>query len=174
MNALLTQIDLLRRRRNVLVMATSNLTNAIGRVRPRLRPLLSTSSSENPGGRCDWATDDAFLDRADIKQFIGLPTRAAVYQILCTCTHELMRVGIVAPAVCDSTARPGCSPLRAKTDDDDAEPRRCAVRRQVPLMERQVVEYLHEPMNETARSSRRLLAIADRCQVRRPEKRNGV
>ena len=104
MNALLTQIDLLRRRRNVLVMATSNLTNAIGAHGPHgdrgrgPRTLMeagwSPVDTQARGG-----TDDAFLDRADIKQFIGLPTRLAVYQILRTCVHELMRVGIVTPAV---------------------------------------------------------------------------
>jgi pachytene checkpoint protein 2 len=87
-----------------------------------------------------WATDDAFLDRADIKQYIGLPTRAAIYEILRACVHELMRVGIVAPAV--------------------------------PLMERQVVEYLQDPgqqggTGDAARASRRLLTLAAGCEVPR-------
>ena len=49
-NALLTQIDALRRYKNALVLTTSNLTGAI---------------------------DAAFVDRADIKQYIGPPRVAA-------------------------------------------------------------------------------------------------
>ena len=37
--------------------------------------------------------------RADIKQYIGLPSARAVYQILRSCIVELMRVGIIAPSV---------------------------------------------------------------------------
>jgi len=69
-NALLTQLDQLRRHKNVLVLTTSNLTKCI---------------------------DDAFLDRADIKQYIGPPPVAARYQILQGCVTELGRVGILAP-----------------------------------------------------------------------------
>jgi len=72
-NALLTQIDQLKEKRNVMVMTTSNITEAI---------------------------DLAFVDRADIKQYIGLPSANARYQILRSCVLELMRVGIIAPA-CD-------------------------------------------------------------------------
>ncbi|KZW04426.1 AAA-domain-containing protein [Exidia glandulosa HHB12029] len=67
-NALLTQLDKLKRRRNVLVIGTSNLTKAI---------------------------DDAFIDRADIVQYIGLPSADAIYEILRSCLVELMRAGIV-------------------------------------------------------------------------------
>jgi len=69
-NALLTQIDQLKERKNVMIVTTSNITEAI---------------------------DLAFVDRADIKQFIGLPSARARYQILRSCIQELMRVGIVAP-----------------------------------------------------------------------------
>lgn len=71
-NALLTQIDQLKERPNVLVMTTSNITEAI---------------------------DIAFVDRADIKQYIGLPSARAIYQILRSCVVELMRVAIISPAV---------------------------------------------------------------------------
>jgi len=67
-NALLTQIDKLRERPNVLIITTSNITEAI---------------------------DLAFVDRADIKQYIGPPSTAARYEILRTCVNELIRVGIV-------------------------------------------------------------------------------
>ena len=69
-NALLTQLDQLKRYPNALVLTTSNLTGAI---------------------------DAAFIDRADIKQYIGNPGAAARYQILRTCVHELGRVGLLAP-----------------------------------------------------------------------------
>ncbi|EJD54036.1 P-loop containing nucleoside triphosphate hydrolase protein [Auricularia subglabra TFB-10046 SS5] len=67
-NALLTQLDKLKRRKNVLIISTSNLTKAI---------------------------DDAFMDRADIVQYIGLPSSDAIYEILRSCLLELMRTGIV-------------------------------------------------------------------------------
>ena len=57
---------------NVLVMTTSNITDAI---------------------------DLAFVDRADIKQYIGPPGPRVRYDILKTCVDELMRVGIVAPSI---------------------------------------------------------------------------
>lgn len=69
-NALLTQLDQLRRYKNALVLTTSNITGAI---------------------------DDAFIDRADIKQYIGPPGPSARYTILAECVHELSRVGILAP-----------------------------------------------------------------------------
>ncbi|BGP10258.1 hypothetical protein JCM10049v2_006141 [Rhodotorula toruloides] len=69
-NALLTQLDKLKHRKNCLVMTTSNLSEAI---------------------------DNAFIDRADIKQYIGLPPAAAVYWILQTCLQEIMRAGLIPP-----------------------------------------------------------------------------
>eukprot|EP00903_Cladosiphon_okamuranus_P006236 g6121.t1 len=72
-NAVLTQIDNLRERDNVLVLTTSNVSEAI---------------------------DLAFVDRADIKQYIGLPTAPARYQVLHSCLEELVRVGIIAPPSC--------------------------------------------------------------------------
>ncbi|KAI8056820.1 P-loop containing nucleoside triphosphate hydrolase protein [Syncephalis plumigaleata] len=67
-NAVLTQLDRIRRRPNVLVLTTSNITQAI---------------------------DVAFVDRADIKQYIGLPSHEAIYNILVTCIQELIRVKLV-------------------------------------------------------------------------------
>jgi len=63
-NALLTQLDKLKHKKNVLVMATSNLPKAI---------------------------DSAFVDRADIVQYIDLPPKEAIYQILHSCILELMK-----------------------------------------------------------------------------------
>lgn len=68
-NSLLTQLDGLKHRRNVLVLATSNLTESI---------------------------DCAFMDRADICMYIGNPSVGAIYHILLGCIYELIRVGIIA------------------------------------------------------------------------------
>ena len=38
-----------------------------------------------------------FFSRADVKQYIGLPTPAAVFKIFHSCLSELMRVGIITP-----------------------------------------------------------------------------
>jgi len=67
-NALLTQLDSIKNAPNVLILTTSNITGAI---------------------------DLAFVDRADIKQYIGHPSQAAVYQILYSCLQELTRSGVV-------------------------------------------------------------------------------
>jgi SpoVK/Ycf46/Vps4 family AAA+-type ATPase len=69
---LTAQIDRLRSKQNVLILTTSNVTAAI---------------------------DTAFIDRADIKAFIGLPPPKARYTVLATCVQELVRVGLVHPAV---------------------------------------------------------------------------
>ncbi|CAO1614737.1 unnamed protein product [Sympodiomycopsis kandeliae] len=67
-NAILTQLDKLKYKKNVLVMTTSNISESI---------------------------DNAFIDRADIKQFIPLPPPQAVFWILKSCLEELMRVGLI-------------------------------------------------------------------------------
>jgi len=69
-NAVLTQIDQIKKYPNVVILTTSNITGAI---------------------------DLAFVDRADIKQYIGYPSAAAIYQIYSSCLHELMRCSIIAP-----------------------------------------------------------------------------
>ena len=69
-NAMLTQVDSLRTLPNVLIFCTSNITGAI---------------------------DLAFIDRADIKQFIGNPSKDAIYRILQSCVQELMRLALVSP-----------------------------------------------------------------------------
>ena len=53
-NALLTQLDNIKDAPNVLILTTSNITGAI---------------------------DVAFVDRADIKQYVGNPSQAAIYQV---------------------------------------------------------------------------------------------
>ncbi|GAQ79558.1 AAA-type ATPase [Klebsormidium nitens] len=68
-NALLTQIDALKTRPNVVILTTSNITAAI---------------------------DVAFVDRADIKAYIGLPSLQARYEILRSAVYELARAKIIA------------------------------------------------------------------------------
>lgn len=67
-NAVLTQIDDLRKYDNVLVIATSNLAGSL---------------------------DLAFVDRADMKIHIGFPCKAAVYKILTGAIEELQRCSIL-------------------------------------------------------------------------------
>ncbi|EIN10675.1 AAA-domain-containing protein [Punctularia strigosozonata HHB-11173 SS5] len=67
-NALLTQLDKLRYRPNVLVLSTSNLAKAI---------------------------DSAFVDRADVVRYIDLPPAKAVYEILRSCLLEFVAKGVV-------------------------------------------------------------------------------
>lgn len=64
-NAVLTQIDQIKRHPNVLILATSNMTGAI---------------------------DIAFVDRADVKQYLGLPSANAIFHIYYSCIEELLKV----------------------------------------------------------------------------------
>ncbi|KAD4889033.1 hypothetical protein R6Q59_034075 [Mikania micrantha] len=68
-NALLTQLDKLKSSPNVIILTTSNITAAI---------------------------DLAFVDRADIKAYVGPPTLQARYEILRSCLQELLRTGILS------------------------------------------------------------------------------
>jgi SpoVK/Ycf46/Vps4 family AAA+-type ATPase len=45
--------------------------------------------------------DTAFVDRADIIQYVDLPSREAIYEILRSCLCEIITRGIVSPVVCD-------------------------------------------------------------------------
>lgn len=71
-NALLTQLDALKCFSNSMTLTTSNITEAV---------------------------DGAFLDRADIKAYIGNPSERARYEILRSAIHELQRCRLVQPAV---------------------------------------------------------------------------
>ncbi|KAJ4827189.1 nucleolar component of the pachytene checkpoint [Turnera subulata] len=68
-NALLTQMDKLKSSPNVIILTTSNITAAI---------------------------DIAFVDRADIKAYVGPPTLQARYEILRSCLQELVRTGVLS------------------------------------------------------------------------------
>lgn len=67
-NSVLTSLDMLRRKPNVLVLCTSNLVSRI---------------------------DSAFLDRIDLKTFLGPPPPIARYRILKGCLQELAHKGLV-------------------------------------------------------------------------------
>ncbi|XP_062423962.1 pachytene checkpoint protein 2 homolog isoform X3 [Rhea pennata] len=69
-NAVLTQIDQIKRYPNVVILTTSNITEKI---------------------------DMAFVDRADIKQYIGPPSAAAIFRIYLSCLEELMKCQIIYP-----------------------------------------------------------------------------
>ncbi|KAM6449363.1 pachytene checkpoint protein 2 homolog isoform 1-T3 [Liasis olivaceus] len=69
-NAVLTQIDQIKRYPNVVILTTSNITEKI---------------------------DIAFVDRADIKQYIGPPSPAAIFKIYHSCLEELMKCQIIYP-----------------------------------------------------------------------------
>lgn len=93
-NALLTQLDGLKAHSNVMVLTTSNITEAI---------------------------DLAFVDRADIKAYIGPPPTHARYEILRTCIEELQRVGIIADSCLPVRHHEISSDRRASTCMDEAE-----------------------------------------------------
>ncbi|KAE9963921.1 hypothetical protein BLS_008793 [Venturia inaequalis] len=69
-NQLLTALDRLRHRSNVVMFCTSNMMGAV---------------------------DAAFLDRVDVKQFVGNPSKKAAYEIFRSCLNELVRCGILLP-----------------------------------------------------------------------------
>ncbi|XP_039592184.1 pachytene checkpoint protein 2 homolog [Polypterus senegalus] len=69
-NSVLTQLDQIKRFPNVVILTTSNLTEKV---------------------------DLAFVDRADIKQYIGPPSISAIFKIYLSCLEELMKCQIIYP-----------------------------------------------------------------------------
>ncbi|CAM4704974.1 unnamed protein product [Leuciscus chuanchicus] len=69
-NSVLTQLDQIKRHTNVVILTTSNVTQKI---------------------------DLAFVDRADIKQYIGPPSASAIFNIYLSCLEELMKRQIIYP-----------------------------------------------------------------------------
>ncbi|KAH7865965.1 hypothetical protein Vadar_013663 [Vaccinium darrowii] len=87
-NALLTQMDKLKSSPNVIILTTSNITAAI---------------------------DIAFVDRADIKAYVGPPTLQARYEILRSCLQELLRTGILSNFQdCNDLILPNYASLKGK------------------------------------------------------------
>lgn len=73
-------------------MSTSNLATAIGlRFCPAFTVLRRLQYLHY--------VDSAFVDRADIVQYVDLPPREAIYEILRGCLVELVKKGIVAQVV---------------------------------------------------------------------------
>ncbi|KAG8652600.1 pachytene checkpoint protein 2 homolog isoform X2 [Manihot esculenta] len=92
-NALLTQLDKLKCSPNVIILTTSNITAAI---------------------------DIAFVDRADIKAYVGPPTLEARYEILRSCLQELIRTGIISNFQdFDNLVLPNYSTLKEKLNAAD-------------------------------------------------------
>ncbi|KAF8786283.1 Pachytene checkpoint protein 2 like protein [Argiope bruennichi] len=91
-NAVLTHLDMIKRYPNVLILTTSNITDAI---------------------------DVALIDRADIKQYIGLPSIEAIYQIYSTCIKELQQCGII----CTRELLLPLHRLRISAENEQHEPR---------------------------------------------------
>uniref|UniRef100_A0A8C5EIP1 Pachytene checkpoint protein 2 homolog n=1 Tax=Gouania willdenowi TaxID=441366 RepID=A0A8C5EIP1_GOUWI len=69
-NSVLTQLDQIKRHSNVVILTTSNVTEKI---------------------------DLAFVDRADIKQYIGPPSEKGIYNIFLSALEELMKCQIIYP-----------------------------------------------------------------------------
>uniref|UniRef100_A0A1I8EYW3 AAA domain-containing protein n=1 Tax=Wuchereria bancrofti TaxID=6293 RepID=A0A1I8EYW3_WUCBA len=105
-NAVLTQVDYIRRRSNIFIFTTSNITEA--------RLLFFSKASKND---CIYeiydciyekrnfllqnfwilSLDEAFTDRTDLSRFVGYPSANAVYAIFRSCIQEMQRIGIVEP-----------------------------------------------------------------------------
>ena len=87
-NALLTQLDQIKRYPNVVILTTSNVTGAIDLAFVDRWRNIPCSHSLSTVPLCS---------RADIKQYIGLPSVAAIFKIYHSCMRELTRVGIISP-----------------------------------------------------------------------------
>ncbi|KAF8408321.1 hypothetical protein HHK36_007470 [Tetracentron sinense] len=128
-NALLTQMDKLKSSPNVIILTTSNITAAI---------------------------DIAFVDRADIKAYVGPPTLQARYEILRSCLQELIRSGILSKFQdCDHLMLPNYSNLKEKLNTPELqEP-------QGPLnLCKQLIEAAEQSEGLSGRSLRKLPFLA--------------
>lgn len=77
-----------RRHSNVVILTTSNITERI---------------------------DVAFVDRADIRQYIGPPSAAAIFKIYLSCLEELMKVPRLPSSLPGSGVRVLSSPAQLRT-----------------------------------------------------------
>uniref|UniRef100_A0A915Q348 AAA+ ATPase domain-containing protein n=1 Tax=Setaria digitata TaxID=48799 RepID=A0A915Q348_9BILA len=69
-NAVLTQVDHIRRRNNIFIFTTSNIIQSL---------------------------DEAFTDRTDLSRLVGYPSADAIYTIFSSCIQEMQRIGVVQP-----------------------------------------------------------------------------
>ena len=96
-NALLTQVDGLKHRPNAMVLTTSNITEAI---------------------------DLAFVDRADIKAYVGPPGFEARCAIIASAVNELIAKGLVQLAGGEAAELPTIQAMRESAKEhgfDDLE-----------------------------------------------------
>lgn len=143
-NAVLTQLDKLKQRQNVLVMCTSNISESI---------------------------DAAFIDRADIKQYIGPPPPKAIYWILKDCLEELMKKGLVQKAPLlqyhDAVASQGQG-LRLDLPVTSSATRTSSNGPSDPLAAKQLVETTHTASIELYRLAQACQGISGRALRRVP------
>ena len=97
-NALLTQLDQIKRHSNVIILTTSNITGAIDlafvdRYTHIHTPLFTSFMYVYIICILPYVMLVVYCGcRADIKQYIGLPSAAAIFKIYHSCIQELMRV----------------------------------------------------------------------------------
>jgi len=104
--------------------------------------------------------DPAFVDRADIVQYIDLPPPEAIYLILRSCLVELITKGVVAPVVRSCFASLTRETLRSKHPQDVASLNE--------LRAFQFLRYMTET-DETRQRTRKialeLFRLAQKCKV---------
>lgn len=83
-NAMLTQIDTIKKYPNVLILTTSNITGNI---------------------------DLAFVDRADVKKYIGMPMAGAIEQMLTGSIQDLMSKDVITKSPLQNGHANGDNPL---------------------------------------------------------------
>ncbi|GMS82226.1 hypothetical protein PENTCL1PPCAC_4401 [Pristionchus entomophagus] len=86
-NALLTQLDKLRRRSNVFVLCTSNLGDSL---------------------------DGALIDRSDVSRVVPLPGERALTAIYRSCIQQLIAIGVISPTS-DEVMESVCSTLSSSS-----------------------------------------------------------
>ncbi|XP_050294450.1 pachytene checkpoint protein 2 homolog [Anthonomus grandis grandis] len=125
-NSILTQIDQIKLMPNVLIFATSNMTETI---------------------------DVAFVDRADIKQFLGLPSMIAIYKIYYSCLMELIRAKII-----------NCDPNSLDTPDMIA--RGVDLSNNTHEYSKRLMEICHQSSGFSGRTLRKIPFLAHALYVR--------
>jgi pachytene checkpoint protein 2 len=159
-NALLTQLDKLRHKKNVLVMSTSNLAKAIGRVNPSSPGVAWIAINS-----AFYSLDSAFVDRADIVQYVDLPPREAIYTILRTCLMELIKKGIVRPLVSKWTFKVGPTELDVTFPFQDIP---TVAQADICSKTTQNSDAVDASTNNRGRSNRvgvKLLELSEKCRV---------
>lgn len=145
-NQLLTALDRLRQKPNVIVLCTSNLITAI---------------------------DQAFLDRVDIKQMIPSPSPAAIYDIFRSCLNELVRSSLVdvatnfanptpappAPVKATKRTKTRATAAAAAAAPSSSDPWTVLESPEIPIYSEMLVRFATRPQSQ----GRRLWEIAQRC-----------